>query len=210
MPARVPFLVVAALLGGCAFHDARIGLTYPPRGAGSPRDSGTARPLPAAFPSPEVLVLEPLVDRRLEELVGEGRSSWGIHTTTVESEDPLLPWVREALIAELARVGLQVAGAEPSGLPDAIIAPPRSGWRLWVALDVAFASERFFTDGEVTLTAALARDQKKLFHRHYTGLSSVAPREMPPDQRWSEALARALRQAAREVALEARRAIDGG
>ena len=195
MVPHLRWVLLLPLLGSCAFRTARSELFYPPHAPPA------AVAVAAGLAPSEAVRVGAFEDRREERTwVGERRNSWGMHTTTIVSEDHVAPWVRSALTHELAREGI---AASDTGTPV-----PEQRWTITGAIDTVFASEQFFSEGRVTLTAALAHDGKIVFRRSYQGVSSVPRSEGALDERCSEALALALADALRALVSDVRRALD--
>jgi hypothetical protein len=195
-------LLLAPFLGSCAFRTAHAELRYPPHAP--PRPVAVA----AALSLPYSVEIGSLEDERVERWVGERRNSWGMHTTTLVTESPVAPWVRSALAQELANKGVRALDAPPGQPAGETGDRAAARWTVTGTVDSVFASEQFFSEGRVSLTAALAHDGKVVFKRRYVGLSSVPRSEGDLDERCSEALARALADALRALASDVRSAID--
>ena len=202
------FLLLAPLLGsGCAFHTHLVELSYPPL------ESHQAGLVETSFEPGQPIVIAAFEDfRRDQDLIGERRNHWKMHTAEVRAKAPVADWMRAAVAIELEREGFVVvtdpteAGTPPLVLDGEV---QRVG-----------SSRRARTDAAVTLDVRVRRGFKLLWTRRYNGVVSLAQDELQGlgtngVDPWGEALARALAYALAPLpgdlrtALERERAVRG-
>src|ERR1035441_993419 len=112
------------LLGGCAFGDRRVNLTYPPANAGRPQVASAAT---RGQDQRNVVLLAFIDQREQKDRVGEVRNGFGMHTADVLAANNVAEWVTNAMRLELERAGftVMVLSARSDASEDAVLSGDR-------------------------------------------------------------------------------------
>lgn len=177
-------LILAA--SGCAFGNRHPSLHYPP--ANEPQ--GPLAVLAFAPDAPAVAVAVTDMRQGSHSVVGEIRNGLGMHTADIEVQEDAVGWVKKALERELTAEGFRVVPAEgaPGLLTTELIA-------IHCDANLSYA-------GEVSLRAEFRGGQSVIPAVLHVGRGSAGVNWAATEDSYSESLALALQDAARQIAAQ--------
>lgn len=191
-------LVSAPLLvGGCAFGNRRVNLTYPPANAGPQVASAAA----LGQGQRNVVLLAFIDQRQQKDRVGEVRNGFGMHTADVVAANSVAEWVTNAMKLELERAGFTVTvlSARSNESEDAVL----SGEVIKVHCGAYFKY-----GGEVELAVRLERRGRTLIQKNYLGKGSAGTNWSATSKSYGVALSEALQNATQNLIAELQREIS--
>ena len=184
-----------AVLDGCAWIGREAKLVYPP-----PQPAEAAAPAPPT-PAPDAPAVAVTVsDARPEPRtkVGSVRNALGMAMASVTTAGDVPAWVKGALEAELRAAGLRVIPAEEGA----------------TALDAEVAKvdcDAYLEYGaSVVVSARLTSRGAAVYSSSYTGQGSAGTNWTATEESYTLSLSLALRDAARQMAADVKKALVGG
>lgn len=191
-PLHLPLTACLVLsAAACAFGNRHPNLHYPP--AGEPQGPVAVVTLSPEAPAVAVRVTDMRQGSRTT--VGEVRNGFGMHTADVEIQQDPVVWVKEALERELTVQGFRVVQAEgESGLLSSELVALHCDAYLSYAAEVSLRVE--FKTGQTAIPPVV-----------YVGHGSAGVNMAASEDSYSESLALALQDAARQVAAQLRWAL---
>lgn len=201
--ARVGCLLVLVgsplLLGGCAFGDRKVPLTYPPGQNIVQRNAAQAL---APAPNAQNVVLLAFIDQRPQkDRIGEVRNGFGMHTADVLAENNVADWVTLATEVELKKAGFKVTVLKVR--PGATEEPVVSGEVITVHCGAYFKY-----GGEIEIAVKVEKAGRTVIQKTYSGKGSAGTNWAATSESYGHALGQALQSASQNFSAELQREIS--
>lgn len=195
---RLAIVVVALLLGGCAFGDRTAELVYPPA---APK--GVAQ---AAGPSPssvlrtdqlDVVVGEFQDPRPEKRKIGFVQNTYGITTANVLAANDVAEWIRGALVTELNANGYRASlGKSEDATAKALVVTGE--------IEKVLTKAYFTYNSEIIFSAKIERAETSLSNRKYVGRGGGDLNLASTAKSFGQSLALALQDALRHLVADIR------
>lgn len=195
---------LATLSTACAFGNRHINLSYPPqRDPGATKSSVPAPQTSVEGVRPVTVVLVDFLDQRPNmSTVGSVHNGFGMHTADVIAQNSVPAWVTSAVAIELRKVGFTVieAHARQSSNEHAVL----TGEVL-----TAYCGAWTKYEGDVSFAARVESKGKELLRKTYQGKIDSMTNWGASGKSYGLALSAALETAARSLAAELGRDLQG-